>query len=152
MYSYTAQHPHRYRPNSSSLWERRPAREWSTIPDEGSKQRSNCRMFGGMTVCYVAVVTFRRARCIAAVPADKQGIGRFSGHNPRLGRTAGDANRHTPQEHNTRQRRKRMFLPWAWVQGTMLSPAALPTGRSADVRTGIKYNRDIMRNSSLLPA
>ena len=86
----TAQRHHRYSPKKSSLWERRPAREWSTTPDEGSRFWSNCRMIGEAT--------------------------------------------------HTRRSRIKMSLPLAWVQGTMLFPAALPTVGSADVDIGIKYN------------
>ena len=36
--AYACYHLHRCSPTSSSLWERRPAREWSTTPDEGSRR------------------------------------------------------------------------------------------------------------------
>lgn len=42
---------------------------------------------------YTAMVSVNRVRCIAAGTADRKGIARFSGHDPRLDRTVGGATR-----------------------------------------------------------
>ncbi|WP_288897907.1 hypothetical protein [uncultured Bacteroides sp.] len=87
---------------------------------------------------YINIVSSGKMGQRSPAQPDRRGIAprsRGEARAPGLGRTAGGTTRRGRAAHTARRSRKEMSQPRAWVQGTMLSPTAVPTGGSAGVDT-----------------